>query len=200
MLNQENINDNNTSTIDEQLNTGLKNVNLNANSKSDTESNNESDSETYVNIKDVLDSQLKNIYQIQINNDKIVIKHIGHGSDIPDIIIKEDFGKYKNLNLYSCVYTNNEIDFLKTKINEDKFLPIVKLVEKLKPENKIYSLSVKIKCLFDYNEPFTQFSTFLTYSTDSSYVYHTELNKNINPSNLIEKMLEKIIELGINIL
>ena len=116
----------------------------------DDESDDESDDDTYINITEMLDIQIKNIYQIQINNEKVVIKHIGHGSHVPDIIIKEDFGKKKNLNLYNCVYTNQEIDFFKTKVDEEKFLPIIKLVEKLEPENKIYSLSIKLKCLFNY--------------------------------------------------
>jgi len=176
------------------------NTNLNGDNVSNDEWSDESDTDTYINLKDILEVQQKNIYQTQINNEKVVIKHIGYGSHIPDIIIKEEFGKNKNLYLYSCVYTNDEIDFLKTKIDNDKFLPVVKLIEKMEPEDKVYSMSIKINCLFDYNEPFVDFDTYLTYSTNSTYVYHIKLDKNINPSNIIEKMLEKIIELGFNIL
>lgn len=168
--------------------------------KKDSITDDESDDDTYIDITEMLDVLIKNIYQIQINNEKVVIKHIGRGSHVPDIIIKEDFGKKKNLNLYNCVYTNQEIDLFKTKVDEEKFLPIIKLVEKLEPENKIYSLSIKLKCLFNYNEPLTDFSLFLTYSTNNGHIYHIELEKNINSTNIIEKMLEKLIELGINIL
>lgn len=168
--------------------------------KKNSVTDDESDDDTYINITEMLDIQIKNIYQIQINNEIVVIKHIGRGSHVPDIIIKENFGKKKNLNLYNCVYANQEIDFFKTKVDEEKFFPIIKLVEKLEPENKIYSLSIKLKCLFNYNEPLTDFNLYLTYSTNSGHIYHIELDKNINSTNIIEKILEKLIELGINIL
>ncbi len=158
------------------------------------------DEEEYIDINDILYENLKRIYQIQMENEKIIIKHIGTSSHVPDIIIKEDFGKKNNLNLYSCIYTNEDIDFLKNKIDEDKFLPIIKLVEKSELENKIYSISIKIKCLLNYNEHLTDFSTYLTYSTNNSYIYNVELEKDINSQNIVEKMLEKIIELGITIL
>ena len=194
MQNQQNTNDSHILANNEKYTNELKkNINVDIDNES-------SDDDTYINIMNVLDVQIKNIYQIQINNEIVTIKHIGHGSHVPDIIIKEDFGKQKNLSLYSCVYTNHEIDFLKTEINKDKFLPIIKLVEKKEPENKIYSLSIKVNCLIDYDKPFIDFTIFLTYSTNSTYVYHINLDKNINSTNIIEKMLEKIIELGINIL
>jgi hypothetical protein len=190
-----------------------KQINTEINTEIDTNSDTDSDTDTYINITEMMDFQKKNIYQVQINNDVVIIKHIGHGSHVPDIIIKEEFGKGKNLNLYNCVYTNEEIDFLKNTINEDKFLPIIKLIEKSPPnirldsstgsstqtENKIYTLSVKLNCLLNYNEPISDFSIWLTYSTNNT-IYHKELEKNINSTNIIEKILEKIIELGINIL
>ena len=54
----------------------------------------------YINIENLLKENV-NIYQIQINNDKLIIKHIGTGSESPDIIIKEGFGIDKSLYLYN---------------------------------------------------------------------------------------------------
>lgn len=165
-------------------------------------SNSDSEDETYIDVNDILKSQLKNIYQIQINNESIIIKHIGLGSHVPDMIIKEGFGKNNNLSLYNCVYMESEIEFLKSEIDNEKFLPIVKLVEKSDSEKKIYSICVKINELSTFNEPITNFNIYLTY-TSSTYIeslYKLDLDKNINSSNIIEKMLETIIELGLIIL
>jgi hypothetical protein len=161
----------------------------------------DSDSDdTYIDINDIIKAQLKNIYQIQINNESFIIKHIGMGSHVPDMIIKEDFGKNNNLNLYNCVYMESEIDFIKTELNNNKFLPIVKLVEKMETNNNIYTLSIKVNELLNYNESCTNFNIYLTYSLSNDYINDIELEKNINSSNIIEKMLEYIIELGICIL
>ena len=180
----------------------------NTDNKFNNESNNESydnfendsDDETYININDILKAQLKNIYQIQINNESLIIKHIGLGSHIPDMIIKEGFGKNNNLSMYNCVYMDSELDFLKTEVNNNKLLPIVKLVEKIDTDIKIYSLSVKINSLVNFNEPITNFNIYLTYPLSTDYISKIELEKNINSSTIIEKMLENVIRLGLEIL
>lgn len=174
------------------------------NNESDNDSHdnfeNDSDDETYIDINDILKAQLKNIYQIQINNESLIIKHIGLGSHVPDMIIKEGFGKNNNLSLYNCVYMESELDFLKTEVNNNKLLPIVKLVEKIGTDIKIYSLSVKINALVNFNEPITNFNIYLTYPLSTDYISETELEKNINSSTIIEKMLENVIRLGLEIL
>ena len=157
----------------------------------------DSDDEQYIDINDILKAQLKNIYQIQINNESLIIKHIGSGSHVPDIIIKEGFGKNNNLSLYNCVYMETELEFLKTELNNNKFLPIVKLVEKTGTDIKIYSLSVKINSLVNFNELITNFNIYLTYSLSTDYINQIELDKNINSSNIIEKMLENIVRFGL---
>ena len=161
---------------------------------------NDSDDDTYIDINDILKAELKKIYQIQVNNESLIIKHIGIGSNVPDMIIKENFGKNNNLSLYNCVYMESEIDFLQSEINNNKFLPIVKLVEKIESKNNIYSLSVKANDLFVFNESYTNFNLYLTYSLSDDYINHIELEKNINSLNIIEKMLESIVELGLHIL
>ena len=163
------------------------------------ENNNNSDEE-YIDINDLLNSQLKNIYQFQINNNDLLIKHIGKGTHIPDIIIKESFGKKQNLSLYNCIYLEDEIDFLKTKIHNDKFLPIIKLVEKINNKNNVYSLSIKINELIVFDKSINNFTIFITYCGNDGYIHHIELEKTINQTNIIEKMLENIIDCGFDIL
>ena len=165
----------------------------------DNQTNSDSD-DTYIDINDILKEQLKSIYQIQINNESLIIKHIGKGSHVPDMIIKEGFGKNNNFNLYNCVYMESEIDFLKIELNNNKFLPIVKLVEKMESNNKIYTLSVKVNELLNFNELCTNFNLYLTYPLANDYINDIEIEKTINSSNIIEKMLEYIIDLGICIL
>lgn len=162
--------------------------------------NSDSSEETYIDINDILKSQMKNIYQIQPDNNNLIIKHIGTGSHVPDIIIKESFGKKNNLNLYNCVYLEDEIEFLRTEQNNDILLPVIKLIEKLDEQTNIYSLSVKINNFTNYGDNISNFSIYLTYSTTKEIYYHTELEKNINQNNIIELMLEKIIDFGFDIL
>ena len=182
------------------MNNPENNPKNNPKNNSEDLSNSSSDEETFIDINELIKSQLKNIYQIQLNNDKLMIKHVGRGSEVPDIIINESFGKKNNLSLYSCVYLENEIEFLKSEKNNDKFLPIIKLIEKVEDKSTIYSLSVKINNFINYNEDVSDFSIYLTYNANSDFLYHTPLEKNINQGNVIEKMLEKIIDLGFNIL
>ena len=193
MQNQEN------SEIKQEENT-VNTVNNESDNDSHDNFENDSDDETYIDINDILKAQLKNIYQIQINNESLIIKHIGLGSHVPDMIIKEGFGKNNNLSLYNCVYMESELDFLKTEVNNNKLLPIVKLVEKIGTDIKIYSLSVKINALVNFNEPITNFNIYLTYPLSTDYISETELEKNINSSTIIEKMLENVIRLGLEIL
>jgi hypothetical protein len=159
-----------------------------------------SDEETFIDINELLKDQTKKIYQIQLNNDKLMIKHIGMGSHVPDIIIKETFGKKNNLSLYNCVYSEDEINFLKIEQNSEKLLPVVKLIEKIDEQPNIYSISVKINNFIDYDEYTSKFDIYLTYNTNNELFHHVELNKNINHTNIIETMLEKIIDIGFDIL
>ena len=163
-------------------------------------SDSDSDEETFINIEEINKEQLNPIYQIQLNNEELTIKHIGNGSHVPDFIIKESFGKNNNLSLYSCVYTNDEIDFLKKESNNDKFLPIIKLIEKMENYNNVYSISVKINDFTDYNKIITNFKIYLTHTNKDGYIQDIELGKDINSLNIIEKMIENIINQEIDIL
>jgi hypothetical protein len=156
-----------------------------------------SEEETFVNVDEILKSSLKKIFQIQINENSLFIKHIGMGSDVPDIIIKEDFGKKSNLNLYNCIYTETD---LIDKVDNTHFLPIMKLVEKSNDFNKIYSISVKLNQDIVLDNTIDNFDIYLTYMVTKDFFEHIKLDKDINSQNIIEKLFENIIEQGFAIL
>jgi hypothetical protein len=162
------------------------------------EINYDDSSDEYIDVSELVKSQLQNIYQIQLNNDNVIIKQIGTGTDVPDIIIKETFGKKNNLNMYNCVYTEKEIDFLKTENNSEKLLPIIKLIETTDTKN-IYSLSIKFNNSIHFNEYTHNFTIYLTYSINTEYFYTMELQKTINSNNIIETFIEKMMDCGFNI-
>jgi hypothetical protein len=71
--------------------------------------------------------KLKSVILIQtwkINLNKLELKLIGVGSNIPDIIIKEKFGPNSNLYLYSCVFSSTEII---NGISNNYFFPLIRL-------------------------------------------------------------------------
>lgn len=158
-----------------------------------------SDSDSYINLDSLVAEKLVNIYQPQLNNKTIEFKHIANSSDVPDIIIKTDFGRNKNLNLYSCVYKESEINFLTQKMDSEKFLPIIKLIEKQDNKENIYTLSVKITELLEYNKKFESFNLFLTIK-ENNFIKYNLIAKEITCENIVEKFLTHIIELGIKIL
>ncbi len=168
---------------------------------SDKDSNSE---EEYINLEDVIQEQLdgvevKNIYQIQLNLEKLVIKHISQHYVSPDIIIQEDFGSENQYSLYSCVYTEEELE----KNNNTMFYPLVKLIENYKKDDTnskiiIYSIAVKFNYTFslksDLNKDINDFKLFLVANEQNKEnVYTKEIEKNINSSNIIEKLLEYVI-------
>lgn len=159
----------------------------------------DSDSDSYINLDSLMKEKLVNIYQPQLNNKTIEFKHIANSSDVPDIIIKTGFGTNKNLNLYSCVYKESEINFLTQKIHSEKFLPIIKLIEKQDNKENIYTLSVKITELLEYNKKFESFDLFLTIK-ENNFIRYNLVAKEITCENIVEKFLECIIELDIKIL
>jgi len=167
------------------------------NSILDSSEQSSEEEETFVNVDEILKSRLKKIFQIQINENSLLIKHIGMGSDVPDIIIKEDFGKNNNLNLYNCIYTETD---LIDKVDNTHFLPIMKLVEKTNNFNKIYTISVKLNENIVLDNAINDFDIYLTYMVTKDFFEHIKLDKDINSQNIIEKLFENIIEQGFAIL
>jgi hypothetical protein len=153
--------------------------------------------ENYINVEDLIEKSVENIYQLQINNNILIIKHIGSGSNPPDMIIKENFGIQNKMSLYSCLYGETELTELteSNKENANLYIPIVKLINQL--DNEIYSISVNIN-QFDIGIQQTEdFDINFTYGQIANPHFNfKKLDKNINPSNIVEIVLENIINLG----
>ena len=161
-----------------------------------SDSDSESDSENYINVEDLIAKSVENIYQLQINNNILTIKLIGTGSQPPDMIIKENFGIQNKMSLYSCLYGETELTEL-TKSNRENanlYIPIIKLINQLDME--IYSISVNIN-QFDITVKETEdFDIYFTYAQIANpHFNYIKLDKNINPSNIVEMVLENIINL-----
>jgi len=198
---------NNGSGSNESNNNGSDNNGSVSNESDNNESdNNESDNnETYINIDNLVADDINEIYQIQLYNNYIEIKHIGTGTHIPEIIIKENFGVDNSFNLYSCLYSKDELSNLfknDSKPYADIFLPIIKLVKNDSiNKNQIFSISIKIFTFTDFNKAIDKFQLYLTSSNIiEENIWFQKLESNINSSNIIEKIIENVIELGIRIL
>jgi hypothetical protein len=166
------------------------------NSNNNSDSNSDSDSD-YINIENLMEKSVENIYQIQINNQNLIIKLIGTGSQPPDMIIKENFGIGNKMSLYSCLYGETELTKLKNsnKENVNLYIPIVKLINQL--DNEIYSISVNINNFDNTMQQTEDFDIYFTYGKISNQQFNfKKLDKNINPSNIVEIVLENIINLG----
>ncbi len=175
--------------IDDTKNNQLTNTN--------TDLNSDSDSEEFIDIEDLIKQkglEQLDIYQLQINFDKLVLKKIGKEHFAPDIIIKENFGPNKNMNLYSCVYTDEEL-FENLTCNQI-FFPLVKLVINSSSNDIItYSIAVLFNNLHNLEDidrdNITDFMLYFVYNKkNEERVHTTEIEKNINSDNIIEKLIE----------
>ena len=172
----------------------MDNLNTNTVDSNTTENSDSSDSDDFINLEDLMDKKVENIYQLQINNQIIRIKHIGTGSQPPDMIIKENFGIQNKMSLYSCLYSEYDLHIANTS-DSDLFIPIIKLINKLDME--IYSISVNIKNFDISMNETTQFDIFFTYGHETNPQFNfKKLDKIINPSNIVEIILENVINLG----
>ncbi|AYV79965.1 MAG: hypothetical protein Gaeavirus3_19 [Gaeavirus sp.] len=173
----------------------------------------EEDDETFVDVDDYIRDNTCDIYQFQMNCLDLVVRHIGVGSDVPDVIIQENFGLGGQCSMYNCVYKLTELDSM-----IDKFFPIIKLVHVDKELKTVYCIGVKINIHIGFNENISDFNVYFMYSVlasskrnehddgaedeefhDVQFEY-IDLDKNINRDNIIEKLLENIINLGTKIL
>ncbi len=167
-------------------------------------SDNSDNSEEYINLEELVQEQLKgveikNIYQIQIKNEKLIISHISQHQISPDIIIQENFGPECQYSLYSCVYMEEELK----KNNNSIYYPLVKLTEIYKKDNleekKItYSIAVKFNNEFNLdsniNKDFNDFKLFIVANEkNKDNIYTNEIPKDINQSNILEKLIEYVI-------
>lgn len=152
--------------------------------------------EEFINLDDYINNDnttKKKLYQIQILNNNFIFKHIGNSNtNPPDMIIKENFGIDNSFNIYSSLYLENEIFDYK-----DKIIPLIKITN-----NKLNDkYSICIKYTFEnINENNNNYNLFFVYNVNDKVICEPiseENKKNINPDNIIEKLLELIIDTGV---
>jgi hypothetical protein len=152
--------------------------------------------EEFINIDNFINDKenQKKLFQIQLLNNNIIFKHIGNSNTSPpDMIIKENFGIDNSFNIYSSLYLEEELLDYKNKI-----IPLIKITNnKL---NDKYSLCIKYTFENNINESINNYNLFFVYNVDDKVIYELiseEDKKNINPDNIIEKLLELIIDIGV---
>ena len=152
--------------------------------------------EEFINLDDFINDKenKKKLYQIQLLNNNIIFKHIGNSNTSPpDMIIKENFGIDNSFNIYSSLYLEDELfDF------KDKIIPLIKITNN-KLNNK-YSLCIKYTFENNIDESINDYNLFFVYNVNDKVIYELiseEDKKNINPDNIIEKLFELIIDVGV---
>lgn len=149
-----------------------------------------SDDEKYINLEDLIDKNKYIYYQLLLNNDTLMIKKVGSGEKMGDVIIKENFGNNNNYTIYSCIYEKNEFDIIK-----NKYIPLLKITDNI----RVYSIAVIInENVIEENVLLKNFEVVLIHGYK---VFKTiKLEKNINSKNIIEKLINKLFDLNILIL
>lgn len=188
----------------------------NSDSNSDFNSDSNSDTDKYIDLSSYVEDDLKNIFQFQPNDDKLIIKYIGKSSDTPDIIIMENFGSKSNTSLYNCVYSYDELESIKNieleqdnkdliQSNKDNqcdnleqlklFFPIIKLITNEKDNIITSSIAIKLEQDIIYDDDIIKWKLYwVENSQKSDYIKTLEIKKNINPSNIIEKIIYYSLE------
>ncbi len=188
-MSDNNKNNNYNSNIDFNLNLDIEsNLNLN----SDSESN--SDSEEYVDLSFHIESNAENIFQFNLNGIELTLKHIGKCTQAPDIILKENFGPESNMNLFSCVYTQSEIFNAES---DELFFPLVRLIRKTNTNVIINCLAVKLSKeseiqtqIISDSIPIVNWEIYwIENISDQEHIKTCKIEKNINSSNIIEKLI-----------
>ncbi len=154
----------------------------------------DSDSDEYVDLSLNINLESESIYQFVINENKLELKHVGRFTKAPDIIIKEKFGPESNMSLYSCVYTLNEL----TTKSDELFFPLVKLVVQTMSNVIITCISIKLTSSIEPDNLVNNLVSnlinewelyWLENKSDSEHIKMCKIEKNINPSNIIEKLV-----------
>lgn len=154
-----------------------------------SKNNSDSDSE-YINIEMLFENNKKNIYQFHLNNEKLIIKNIGRSTEAHDIIIKENFGPNSSMNLYNCIYMEDEINII-----DNLFFPIIKLINYYNNKIIISSFAIKIKENIKYEKEIKEWDLYWVQNTQKEdYINTKKISKNICPDNIIEKLLELSIK------
>ena len=171
----------------------------------------DSDSDEYIDLSDYVTDNLKHIFQFHVNNEKLSLKYIGKSSEAPDIIIMENFGPDSNMSVYNCVYSYEELESIKkfknnheSKIiiqsNPDNmgdnleqlrlFFPIIKLVVKESENTIISSIAIRLEQSVVFDGAINEWSLYwVSNSNKSEYIKTLKLEKNINPTNILEQLI-----------
>lgn len=138
-----------------------------------------------------LDNYINHIeyFQFDLNNKNLKLNLVGKGEDIGDIIIKENFGKNNDYTISSCLYKYDEITNIK-----DKFIPLIKLYN----EKNTYGIGIISYENILINNTTNNFDVFFIYKTNK--FHKLKLDKDIDKSNIIEKLIDKLLDLNIFIL
>lgn len=138
-----------------------------------------------------LDNYINHIeyFQFDLNNKNLKLNLVGKGEDIGDIIIKENFGKNNDYTISSCIYKNDEITNIK-----DKFIPLIKLYN----EKNTYGIGIISYENIPINNTTNNFDVFFIYKTNK--FHKLKLDKDIDKNNIIEKLIDKLLDLNIFIL
>ena len=149
--------------------------------------------ETYINIDNLVEIK-KKLFQIQIENENILIKTIGYVNEIPDLIILENFGLNNNLSIYNCILSEEELLNYK---NYDLFFPLIKLVEKKNDTiENIYSIGVKFYSDLNFDIMISKYNLFFLTKNINNFVTFKEIPKKINKNNIIEKLIDFYLEIN----
>ena len=125
----------------------------------------------------------KDYYQIQLNNNEYIIKKIGCGKEIGDIVIFENIGQNNKYSLYACVYEKEEMELM-------DYIPIIRLSD----ETHNYCICFKTTKLV-YDNIDKNFELYFMHGIKQKNIF--KLDKNINSKNIVETMIEKLFDFGI---
>jgi hypothetical protein len=162
------------------------NIYYNFQSDNESETNRDSDSDEYVDLSSNIESASEDIYQFAVSEDKLELKHIGKFTKAPDIIINEKFGPESNMSLYSCVYTHGEL----TIKSDELFFPLVKLIVDSESKVVITCIAIKLTKPIQIDKPIEEWELYwLENKSDLEHIKMCKIEKNINPTNIIEKLI-----------
>jgi hypothetical protein len=144
----------------------------------------------YINLEELIEEKQK-LYQIQLNNNILVIKNIGYGIAAPEVIIEENVGINNNLNIYNCILSQGEIDSYS---KENSYYPIIKLEEKKSEEIiNTYILSMKLNKEIELDKEIDEFEIFLILiDGETGSIGYKILEKNITSNNIIEVVIKNV--------
>ena len=145
--------------------------------------------EKYIDLETLINNEKYIYYQLQIHHEKLIVKKVGIGNKMGDIVIKENFGKDNNYTIYSCIYEKNDFDIIKT-----KYIPIIKITDNI----RIYSIGIIIKEEIKENIILTQFEIYLVHG--HTIFKMIKMDKTISKENIVEKLINKLFDIGILIL